>query len=252
MLAAILAGLAVLTAASSASAMYHPTVGKWVMRDRLGYSDGVNLYEYGRGRVLIGTDPVGETADIKTEGNEQDKKKPCYCCCIKDIRIENLKSQDFKAAFGHSFDVTVTYEYVKADKAISNPDCQLAWHENANRLSGPGSVLGAKPNEWNDMYKLASWSTMFHGWNSRLKQPGEEMTRTIPDAPVITGDSAKRVLYFAIRVDSAKGCPCTIISMETYATQTLEPDGKGGVKTQSFDFDVPEEERKTLPPLPMD
>jgi hypothetical protein len=36
-LAAILVSLAVLTAASPASAMYHPTVGKWVQRDPAGY-----------------------------------------------------------------------------------------------------------------------------------------------------------------------------------------------------------------------
>jgi hypothetical protein len=252
MLAAILVSLAVLTAASPAIAMYHPTMGRWVSRDRLEYSDGVNLYEYGRGRVLIGTDPMGEVADIKTEGNEQDKKKQCYCCCIKDIRIENIKPVGNKAFLGHAFDVTVKYEYIKADKTLSAPDCQLAWREKANRLSGPAESLGAKPNEWNDMYKRASWGAMFYGWNTRLKQPGEEMTRTVPDAPSITYGSEKRVLYFAIRVDSAKGCPCTIISMEAYATQMLESDGKGGVRTQRFDYDVPEEERKTLPPPPMD
>jgi len=45
-LAAILASLAALTAASSAGAMYHPTMGRWVARDPIGHVDGMDLYEY--------------------------------------------------------------------------------------------------------------------------------------------------------------------------------------------------------------
>ena len=142
---------------------------------------------------------MGEAANIKTEGNQQGKGKPCYCCCVKDIRFENLKPLGNKAVFGHSFDVMVNYEYIKADKEVSAPDCQLAWFEKTNRVSGATESLGAKPNEWTDMYELAPFGSMFHGWNSRHRWPGEEMTRAIPDAPMISNDSANRTLYFAMR-----------------------------------------------------
>jgi hypothetical protein len=46
MLVAILVSLAVLTAASPASAMYHPTVGKWVQRDPDESAGTEDLYEY--------------------------------------------------------------------------------------------------------------------------------------------------------------------------------------------------------------
>jgi len=59
MVAAVLVGLAVLTAASSASAMYHPTVGRWVARDPIGYEDGLNLDEYAFSRPISGRDPLG-------------------------------------------------------------------------------------------------------------------------------------------------------------------------------------------------
>jgi insecticidal toxin complex protein TccC len=59
MLAAILVGLAVLTAASSASAMCHPTVGRWLERDPSGESDGVNLYQFVRDNPISRSDPTG-------------------------------------------------------------------------------------------------------------------------------------------------------------------------------------------------
>ncbi|MCX5653108.1 MAG: hypothetical protein NTY65_00435 [Planctomycetota bacterium] len=58
-LAAILVSLAVLTAASPASAMYHPTMGRWVQRDPIGYADGMNLQEYVGGRPVRAVDPTG-------------------------------------------------------------------------------------------------------------------------------------------------------------------------------------------------
>jgi len=63
MLAAILVSLAVLTAASSASAMYHPTVGKWVVRDPIGYAyaEVHSLYAYVGSAPSNGIDPGGLT-----------------------------------------------------------------------------------------------------------------------------------------------------------------------------------------------
>ena len=59
-LAAILVSLAVLTAASSASAMYHPTMGKWVARDPSGYRpQDLSAYQYVRSGPILLTDPLG-------------------------------------------------------------------------------------------------------------------------------------------------------------------------------------------------
>jgi len=38
---------------------YHPTLGRWTSRDREGYVDGMNLYEYVGSRPTLFTDPVG-------------------------------------------------------------------------------------------------------------------------------------------------------------------------------------------------
>ena len=39
--------------------MYHPTVGRWLQRDPLGYVDGASLYEYCGGMPGVATDPHG-------------------------------------------------------------------------------------------------------------------------------------------------------------------------------------------------
>jgi len=46
-------------AAADAHAYYHPTVGRWIQRDPIGYADGMNLYEYVRGRPQDLRDPGG-------------------------------------------------------------------------------------------------------------------------------------------------------------------------------------------------
>jgi RHS repeat-associated protein len=43
---------------------YHPTLGRWVQRDPLGYDDGMNLYEYVKSGPFAYTDPYG------------------LCCCL--------------------------------------------------------------------------------------------------------------------------------------------------------------------------
>ena len=58
MLAAILVGLAVLTT-SSASAMYHPTLGRWAARDPMGHTNDMSIIQYVGANPLRRTDPSG-------------------------------------------------------------------------------------------------------------------------------------------------------------------------------------------------
>jgi hypothetical protein len=46
LLAGFVAGLALALLAAPASAVYHPTQGRWLSRDPMGYVDGMGLYEY--------------------------------------------------------------------------------------------------------------------------------------------------------------------------------------------------------------
>jgi len=38
---------------------YHPTLGRWLQRDPIGYGDGMSLYEYVSSMPLQGRDPRG-------------------------------------------------------------------------------------------------------------------------------------------------------------------------------------------------
>jgi len=60
------AALLVLCAATAASAMYHPTLGRFVQRDRVGYEDGMALYEYVGGCPCCYLDPDG-LAEVTVE-----------------------------------------------------------------------------------------------------------------------------------------------------------------------------------------
>ncbi|MGB2801765.1 MAG: RHS repeat-associated core domain-containing protein, partial [Phycisphaerae bacterium] len=72
---------------------YHPTLGRWISRDPIGYADGMSLYEYCRSGPLGATDATGlrpmgpqdpgyqpgyETLPWK-DVPETDKKCPCPC-----------------------------------------------------------------------------------------------------------------------------------------------------------------------------
>ncbi len=46
--------------------MYHPTLGRWVTRDRIGYVDGMGLYEYAGCGPTNTTDPSGLAAIVYT------------------------------------------------------------------------------------------------------------------------------------------------------------------------------------------
>jgi hypothetical protein len=57
---AVLSGLvAVALLAADASATYHPTLGRWMQRDPIGYADSMHLYEYVSTSPVAARDPYG-------------------------------------------------------------------------------------------------------------------------------------------------------------------------------------------------
>jgi hypothetical protein len=59
LLAGFVAGLALSLLAAPASAVYHPTLGRWLSRDPAGYQDGMGLYEYAASGPARWADPLG-------------------------------------------------------------------------------------------------------------------------------------------------------------------------------------------------
>jgi hypothetical protein len=110
MIAAVLVGLAVLTTASPASAMYHPTMGRWAARDPIPIRAGLNLSEYamssppnymdpyGLREITITIRATGEMprtwpSDREVEKSLQKVLDTCFKCCQDKViaKIERTK-----------------------------------------------------------------------------------------------------------------------------------------------------------------
>lgn len=66
---AVLIGLAAIAlVAADASAMYHPTLGRFLQRDPIGYSDGMGFHEYSRSCPVTVVGPQGTLSFRGVEG----------------------------------------------------------------------------------------------------------------------------------------------------------------------------------------
>ena len=46
---------------------YHPTLGRWLQRDPIGYADGMGLYEYGASSPAVAQDPMGLSWEVNPD-----------------------------------------------------------------------------------------------------------------------------------------------------------------------------------------
>jgi len=153
---------------------------------------------------------------------------PASCNCIPSgVQIKNVSPYQRGKLYGHEFDVEVSLSY---SAAASGPeaDAQLFWFEKTNR---PPAWQGITANAWNDMFAMFPGSPTFDGWTKNRTKPcpGSE-TATIHDPPGASVDLPARTLEFDIYVRGQQ------VSHNARAKQVLEPDGKGGIKTQTFDI----------------
>jgi len=191
-----------------------------IAHDPIGYWGGMNLYAYCGDSPLVYVDPAGLVG-----------KPDCCCCCVEDLSIANIKKLTQLPLYGHSFDAVIKMKYIK-DKI--HTDCTLKWKEKTNRHYTPGMP----DNQWTDMYSLLPNSPTFDPWNNRKPPCPGNLTVTITDTPMANVNLPARQLYFAITVESGKDCPCSTLSITVYATQLLEPNGKGGILKQDFSLGV--------------
>ena len=142
--------------------------------------------------------------------------------------IENVKKYTSGKLYGHEFDFVVGLEYSElAITATKDEDCTLEWWEKTTRPPAWQTVI--KANTWNDMYALYPTSPTFDGWTKNRTKPcpGSEAA-TIHDIPGASVDLPARTLWFDLKVTGGG------TTKSATGTQVLEPDGKGGIKTQTF------------------
>jgi len=69
--------------------MYHPTLGRWLQRDPIGYADGMGLYEYVGNSPVTRTDPTGRIPVICTCERTQLGGPGSFAHSTYDITIES-------------------------------------------------------------------------------------------------------------------------------------------------------------------
>jgi hypothetical protein len=153
---------------------------------------------------------------------------PAGCDCVPSgVQIKNVSATRSGKLYGHKFDVAIDVGYFAAASGPGT-DAQLFWFEKSDR---PPAWYGVGPNVWTDLVPLFPGSPTFNGWTkSRTKPcPGSE-TATLTDPPAASVDLPARTIEFDIYVRGLH------VSHNAKAKQVLEPDGKGGVKTQTFEI----------------
>jgi hypothetical protein len=154
-------------------------------------------------------------------------RAPAGCDCVpSSVQIKNVSPFRRGRLYGHSFDVEVAVQYFAAASGRPGQDAQLFWFEKSDR---PPAWYGTRPNVWTDMFTLFPGSPTFDGWTKNRTKPcpGSE-TATIHDPPAASVDLPARTMEFDIYVRGQQ------VSHNARAKQVLEPDGAGGVKTQTF------------------
>ena len=210
---------------------YMPETGRWASRDPIEENGGENLYSFVDNNTVELIDAIGLVGSPN-----------CCCCCAESLSISGVTKVTGTTGpiqtdiFGHKFDVNFRVKYIKDPKVRS--DCKVEWWEKTNRPI-PGS--GIPPNQWHNMYPSNQHnSNMFGDWFGRSKQcPGHDSGK-FHDKPMASKNQPGRTLFFAIRIKSGDGCPCSTQEVTVYATQVLDTNGHGGITTWVFSQGIPQ------------
>lgn len=195
---------------------------------------GSSGHHFGRVEVLAhrasSVEMPGEeiqTVDGGSSGSGSGSGVPTGCDCVpSSVQIKNVSPYRSGKLYGHRFDVAVQLDYFPAPSGSTGQDARLYWYE---KTDSPPPWQGLRPNVWNEMFALFPTSPTFDAWTKNRTKPcpGNE-TATIKDPPAESVDRPARTLEFDVYVRGSN------ISHNARAKQVLEPDGAGGVKTQTF------------------
>ena len=211
---------------------YNPSTGRWLSRDPIEETGGLNVYG------LVANTPVN---DFDVDGL---KCGPGCCCCVEGLSfasIEEYLNLDPKE-FGYSFDVAIQLSF-KPSKTPSG--CALQWFEKSTTPYYPPNKPKYPTNKGDgtDMFSLAPNSATFSIWGQNSSSstcPSTPAPFALHDTPRIPfGDkrTCTRNIHFKIIVTSSPNCDCANKSKTIEATEVLV-ETKGGATLDKSSFTV--------------
>ncbi len=192
---------------------YNPSTGRWLSRDPIGEIGGRNLYGYVSNDPVNRFDPLGEQ-----------ENKDCKCCeCAVGINITDIEAKPHPISRfpGHFFGVDIYLEYHPSDQ---DRFATLKWEEKTNRPPKRYQDLGAKPDQWYDVYALDP-SLVHDNWKNRARTCSPAVGRIVQDYdwPAANPQLGKRVLHIRITVVNPKDCNCEKDSVSATVLQVIDP-----------------------------
>ena len=114
---AVLSGLAAIAlVAADASAMYHPTLGRFLQRDPAGYTNGLHLAQYARNSPLVYKDPMGLSSIMEGLEAYWETRKPT--------------PDDYRPVFSAGVDLTLGTAYKRRREGWTyGADAMEKWRE---------------------------------------------------------------------------------------------------------------------------
>jgi len=228
---------------------YDTYTGRFLMHDRLGYMDGMNLYEYVSSNPVRFTDPTGN------------KKNFCKCFCPTALYIEPpvefIPTPPGELLPGESiphaptprayvkFTVVLRGSWIWWDKkGDGRPD--LMWMEKWTQKPDIPYYDGLATNTWYDMYRKSKGeSAVFKEYREMKPLPDCSLTKVdavrLRDEPGIhrglrTIRYDQRVFFF-IYVAPQADCPCSSVRLNDrpiWIKATYRGEGVRGTLSQHW------------------
>jgi hypothetical protein len=226
MLTLVLLGVSL---AREAQAFYNPSTGRWLSRDPIAESGGLDLYGLVANNGINIIDPLGQHG---TGG--------CACCeCAKAIDISPIEFYDEKGRYGHVFVVNVYLDYTVAPE---QGEATLQWWEWTDTPTSWEISVGIQPYQWYDLQDKKfnpplGQSDIWWMWHGRDQSCNPEVGRIVKlvDRPTIY-QSTHRMLRFDILVVNPPKCLCKKPNVRITASQVLDRNSN----PQIHKFDTPD------------
>lgn len=206
---------------------YDPNLGRWISRDPIEESGGLNLYGFVGNDGVTNIDFLG--LQVKwAEDEDADLDYSCSCCCAEDIQFYmdgyNPDKKQVKMLHkfntgnvGHRLVTSFTMSNKMVQKGTGKP-CEIEWWEYTN----DPYINGINENTWVDLTKIDTATSYFSFPSYISGGQINDIDEPALDPKIRQNGTGSRTLHFKIVLKSGKGCTCEKPEVVRKATQFLK------------------------------